>query len=356
MFNLYIMDENLFTNKDLYSQHFDIKYREKRLEDFKIIYNILKDHLEPEKKAKINEEKIKEYVNMYKEENRDFIKRVLHVIMHIQYDKFVKDSIEQTELFNKKIGNKKYVYIIGTNDNQGTSTINFNIYKSNLWMFMLIYNTLKNKPYDILLNLKIAIKLYGDKYDYLIVDDCIYSGTQMIDQGLYASASESLYKYSDSFINKSTLNKTLFKPVQNHNINVHILVPYISYNGSIKLFNLENTTCLKIFRYNKYIVNPFSALLNADDLEKLYNLYNNFYETNTYSLIPIFFDHAIADSISTIELILIKGQVLDDKNKRLIFIDECDIYSTEEENYIGKKYNCPIPPYKYYENILKEKL
>jgi len=89
---------------------------------------------------------------------------------------------------------------------------------------------MKIKPIDILLNVKIAIQLYGDNVEYLIVDDCSYSGTQIVEQVLYSYASEALYKYPSSYLIRTDVyKKTMFKPVSKHNIKVHLFIPYLSY-------------------------------------------------------------------------------------------------------------------------------
>ena len=51
---------------------------------------------------------------------------------------------------------------------------------------------------------------------------------------------------------------------------------------------------------------------------------------------------------STIDLILIKGQVLDNPELRLIFIDAC-----EYKNYNMKKINCSMNPYMNFKKILE---
>lgn len=94
--------------------------------------------------------------------------------------------------FNSNVNGKKYIYILGVNNQVGSSNDDFNIYKSNLWMFMLIWDKLETKLIDILLNVKIAIQLYGDNVEYLIVDDCAYSGNQIVEQVLYSDASETI--------------------------------------------------------------------------------------------------------------------------------------------------------------------
>lgn len=359
------MENNIYTNKELYSLHFDKNSKERRINDFKKIYQILKNYLEPKSKAHINENKMIEYINLYKEENREWIKRVLHSILHIDFKKFCSDCWEQLEKFNSNIKGKKYIYILGVNNHVGSSNTDFDIYKSNLWMFMLIWDKLETKPLDIILNVKIAIQLYGDNVEYLIVDDCSYSGNQIVDQVLYNDASEALYKYPSSYIIKSDIHKkTMFKPVSTHNIKVHLFIPYLSYISWKKINELSLFTCFDIKIYKKYILNEFNAVLSEDDGMKLHYLYSKFYiNYSPLKLIPIFFDHKIADYMSTIDLILIKGQVLDNPNLRLIFVEPCDrLYSHFDfdlNNENSDLYNilyCPVPPYHSFKKILEEKL
>ena len=359
------MEDNIFTNKGLYSYHFNKNKRKRRINDFIKIYNVLKDHLNPKQVARINNVKIQEYIDLYEEDNKEFISKVLNAVMHIPFSKFLKDTQEQTEIFNNTIKKKKYIYIIGVRTDVGSSSTDYNLYKSNFWMFMLLYKFLDAKPYDILLDLKIAINLYGDEYDYLIVDDCSYSGHQLIDNVLYTNSSEALYKYPDSFITESETRKTLFKPVQQHNIRIHLLIPYISNIAYFKICNLSLVTSLNIKCYNKYIINAFSNILDTKTLYKLKKYYNNFININTDNLIPIFFDHKIADIVSTIDLILIKGQVIDNKDLQLVFIDACAYdesnpyykeFDPKKHDFINRKLYCPNPPYLDFENILKKEL
>lgn len=100
-----------------------------------------------------------------------------------------------------------------------------------------------------------------------------------------------------------------------------------------------------------------------DKIKKLYSSYISW--TNIENLTPIFFAHKIADSISTIELILIKGQVLDNPKKRYVFIDNCIYKKNDPEKEVfnpktinGVKFNnkkiyCPKPPYLYFSELLK---
>lgn len=79
-------------------------------------------------------------------------------------------------------------------------------------------------------------------------------------------------------------------------------------------------------------------------------------------LIPIFFNHKIEDSISTIESILIKGQVIDSQKKRYVFINSCiynknnpntELFNPNYKSYHYKKIYCPKLPYLYFSELLK---
>ena len=104
--------------------------------------------------------------------------------------------------------------------------------------------------------------------------------------------------------------------------------------------------------------------MDSVTLKRAQELYRNFYKwswSDIGSLIPIFFEHKIADLVSTIDLILIKGQVLDNPKKRLVFINSC-MYNMKDPNkrelnpklkdYNYKKLYCPNPPYLNFKKIL----
>jgi len=62
---------NLFINKELFYKFHNIEYKSERIKSFNELYNILKKHLKPKDKAKINEKKLEKYVNLYKKENKN---------------------------------------------------------------------------------------------------------------------------------------------------------------------------------------------------------------------------------------------------------------------------------------------
>ena len=99
------MDFNIYINKELYSYHFTLDGRTRRIDDFLIIYEKLKNHLIPTSRTKINGTKINEYIELYQEENKTFIKTLLNTIYHINFEKFLTDTYEQLTILNDKLKN-----------------------------------------------------------------------------------------------------------------------------------------------------------------------------------------------------------------------------------------------------------
>jgi hypothetical protein len=361
---------NLYINKDLFIKHHNKEYRSDRINDFKDIYKILKTYLIPKERANINEKKLKKYVEMHKKENRELIRKVLQNVVHVSFKKFYSELKKQIGKFNsylKENSIKKYIFVLGVGSNVGASTTDFNLFKSNFWVFLLAWKHLKIKPYDIILNLNTAIRLYyPDIKDFLLLDDCSYSGDQMFNQVVKVASTEFLFFDKKGFIVRSQTENTVYEPVQEKLVKLHIIIPYLSSIAYNKIAKLDLTTAFDIIRYNSYIINSFQDVLDNKTLKDIDQLYQQFYKGTSFAtLIPIFFEHKIADSMSTIDLILIKGQILDDPKKRFAFIDACTYdknkphrsqFNPEIPNFNERKLYCPQPPYINFKKNLLEKL
>jgi len=366
-----LYENNIYLNKEHFKKHHVQKYRKERLKDFVQLYNILKEHLVPTEKAKINEKLLEKYVDLYKPENRELIIKLLDKIENVSFKKFHQELLNQTERFNKYIELnkiKKYIFVVGVSNTIGACCTDFTISKSNLWVFMLMYPHLKLKPYDILINLNTALRLYKNIIDdVLIVDDCSYSGNQLIEEVIKKGTTEFLYDDKKTFIVNEEMKNTMYKSVQDKLMTIHIVLPYMSKISNDKINNLELETGFNIIKYNSYIINPISYILDRQSLKRLNNLYSQFYGEyySINNLIPVFFEHKIADMISTFDLILIKGQVLDDPDKKQVFINSCiydknnplkQEFNPRSKNFIEKKLYCPRPPYLDFPKILRNKL
>ncbi len=362
--------DNIFLNKENFIKHHNKEYRLERINDFVNIYNILKTHLIPKEKAYINEKKLEKYIMSHKKDNRELVRKVLEQVVNVSFKKFQNELKKQIEKFNyylKKNSIKKYIFVLGVGNDAGASTMDYNLFKSNFWVFLLGWKYLKIKPYDILLNLNVAIRLYYEQIkDFLLMDDCSYSGDQMFNQVIKVASTEFLFYDKKGFIVREELKKTVYEPVQEKLVNLHLIIPYISNISYNKIANLDLITGFDIIRYNSYIINSFKDVISAENLKKINALYNQYYEWVDFgNLIPIFFEHKIADMVSTIDLILIKGKVLDVPNKQVVFIDACEYDEKDPKKYdldpkkkdfYKKKLYCPNPPYLNFEKILLDKL
>ena len=367
-------EDNCFINKSLYYTHVNIKYRQKRINDFNDIYKKLKNHLKPKKMAIINKNRMEKYIKMHKKKNIPLIRKLLEVTQHISFDEFKKNLFNQIEYFNNYLEQhniKKYIFCIGVGNDNGSSDVNFNIYKSNLWVFLLVYHLLKIKPFDIMLNLKEAIRIYYNESslkidNYLIMDDCTYSGSQVVDNVIYNAATELMHTNKNSFMTDDLTRQTIYHPIQNKVLNVHYIIPYLSKIAYDKLKLLELKTQINVIIYTNNIINPYKDIIDKKLMDKIKKLYSFYYSyISVDNLIPIFFDHKIADSVSTIDLILIKGQVLDNPKKRYVFIDACTYNKNDPDKeefnpktingvkFNNKKIYCPKPPYLYFSELLK---
>ena len=359
-------ESNVFLNKELFSTHFSKKYRKRRIEDFKQIYAKLKSHLQPTNKITIDKKLEERYIKMYKKENQKLIQKILDNLHHITFKQFMIELEKQIIRFNNYLKDnniKKYIFVIGVTSDIGGSITDFNIYKSNLWVFMLGWKYLAIKPHDIVLNLNIAIRLYLDSItDFLMMDDCSYSGIQLIDFVLKPASTELLYQKENGYeILEPKMNS--YAPIFNKYCNIHLIIPYISNIAIEKLCQIKQITGFNIIGYHSLIIKAYGDILDEDEIIRINDMYQKFLSYGDFSkLIPIIFDHKIADSTSTIELIIIKGQVLDNFDKRLVFVKECQYdkndpekkeFDPSQKNFIHKKIYCPIPPYLNFEKYLR---
>jgi hypothetical protein len=350
--------DNIFLNMEHFGMHHSLKYRQRRIHDINQLINALKNHLVPKSKIDIDKNLLKKYIQLHKKKNRHLIDSIMSNLQYVTFHEFEKQVNIQINRFNSYLTAnkiKKYVFVFGVGSDAGATSSNFNLFKSNFWVFLLAYKHLKVKPYDVILNLNVAIRLYHPTIkDFLLVDDCSYSGSQLVDSVLTNSVSELLYNNKNVYVIVDK-QQVMYEPVLDKNCNVHVLIPYVSSIALKKINNFEMISSIRIIKYFSRIIKTYGDILDWSTLKNINELYKKYYSYLDFAyLTPIFFQHKIADMLSTIELILIKGQVLDNPAKKLVFIKEC-IYdkndpnkydlNPKQENFTQKKLYCPVPPY-----------
>jgi len=110
----YDLTDNVWINFDLFYTHFKKEERERRIRDFNKLYVVLKPYLAPGEEIKVDETILENYINEHQEENRRLIKKILSKIKYIDYNKFKEELITQINIFNKNIGDRKFILVIGS--------------------------------------------------------------------------------------------------------------------------------------------------------------------------------------------------------------------------------------------------
>ena len=354
--------------------------------DDTIYIELLDKYFIKPKSHPINETKFQKFKNKCNQDIRYIVQKIKEKTMYISFDNF-------TEEFEKNI-NK----LIETYYNLELDKTERPIYvklpsdfedKSNYWLLLYLIDYL-NKNYCsikiqiIMTNeidfesddkkiylIKDNIIQYQDNDIILFLDDCIYSGNQMQAQ-----------------INK--IKRTIELSHKINKINIFLLCSYISeiaFDKLNKIFPITkkrkvkggaNTKRPLIDKIIKFYLNgdgeyneiPLTNnILKFDEIEKLNEYYGGNEDDNQHNFnnkYLIYFDHKLADSISTITLFY-SGVVLNEENKEIItdnydettykknktdinldvieFIENCDgTYENMGIQLTSPK--CPYPPYK----------
>jgi len=357
-------DLNCFYHTSLLNTQYKKEYAKTRIKDFEKLLEILKPYLKPKNTITILEDKMNEYILAHLPENQGYIRKMLSKVICVNFTEFHKNLMSQITEFNNKIGNSPYVLIIGVTSDQGADLAHINIYKSNFWIMLLSYPHLK-KPIDIVFNFKVAIRMYYPLIkDFLIMDDCSYSGSQFF-HVIEDLNVELRFEKNEQSIDFYSLDVVKIPVVKNKMLNLHMVIPYISSTAFDKLSKINIVSDIKMIFYFEFLIKNYGLVLYTNALNTLDHLYKHFVTWVDFgTLTPIIFQHKIADMLSTISIVLINGQVLDNDTIRIPFIKEC-IYSEENNNpdlfnleneSLQKKVYCPEPPYLFFRNILLNKL
>lgn len=233
----------------------------------------------------LNRANVKKFIAASAPDARDVVRKFIKATTHISFETFIsyinKNLAEVVKLVSD--GRPIFVYIDPRHPN--------NIYKSNYWIYLYIKELAKTK-YNI--NIVFVCDLDNTSlcnYDVImLVDDCIYSGNQM------ANTVERLTNYS-------------YKA-----FNIILFVSFISEEGLNLILEYKNNndnliTSALILPKNKYIIKPLSSFMTLDEMMKLEKYYITPYPADEATIrifskialkkYPIYFDHKLADHIST---------------------------------------------------------
>jgi len=286
----------------------------------------------------LNKKQIKKFIEASDPEVRTICKKIFDNTQHISFEFFLtRLNICINELL-KIINLNRPIFVFIDSD---TYAKGFK-YKSNFWLFTYLKQYIKSKlnktkEFIIINNLENYFLTNNDTV--ILIDDCMYSGLQM----------------SNSI--RHLINKKKLK------LSLYLLVPFISDKSIQKVndaFNKKHnlyTLCKIIYPINYIKPRSIDNVLNKDELKFLNNYYKRIDEI--YDSYLIYFDHKLADTISTITpfyLGIVPNQknliVLKTMNQKhnysyllqiIPVINKCNKYVNHIDIYSPK---CPYPPYK----------
>lgn len=225
----------------------------------------------------LNKKNVNKFINESDIEVRDIVKKIIKNTKHISYIDFTLSLIKITNKFIKFVKEEKkdkiYVY-----QNK------YNRYKSNYWILLFLIDLFKKMKVNIeIIVFDTLSNIHHDNDIIVFLDDCIYSGQQM---------------------NSSLLS--VFSYTIKTSLNICLLVPYISTIGKDLILNsLKKNKNLNVHLfYYKELKENTSTILNKKEIDLIESYYpdeddisNNFKDKYL-----IYFDHKLADGISTLTL------------------------------------------------------
>ena len=253
-----------------------------------------------------------------------FLNRLFKIYKYVDFkeylNKVINLSIELLKLIKENV-NKKFLFIVPGKIN-----------KSNTWMLFLFLNEIKKQYGDEI------YKILKDCYvtnDYRIINDSINS--VFFNNTIYIYFDD--MSYSGSQVNTNLSNFNL-------NLKIYFFCPYYSVIAAKNIkkennnFNFFKTTeFIESFK-NQFIKDFYYGDIILNEI-KNNDIYMNAFQYND-DLVPIYFDHKVADAVSTFQKIILLGTypVLNEKSKCTItsLIEECkDDNNKYNQNYCNIK-------------------
>lgn len=268
-------------------------------------------------------------------DSRDFAKAIISHTLYISYETFARNISHMCESYNKKHENvyKDHVFVM---------IIPFSACKSNTWVSMLIFDKLKHMINDIDTNITDVYNktlnkntpFYQKTVHCIIADDASYTGNQLLHSATFdfkrmyiqnrpEQPAETDRTWLIWYDRMSDLVEKYIKTIDINEFSVDLLIPYMGAIAKEKMKHLHYVRVLN----SSFIFLPFSQQINIDKIPP--HILNEFKKTFQYhrNISAIYFDHKIADAISTFHKIYILAPLFNCAvdNKSFSFIENCSL-------------------------------
>ena len=292
-----------------------------------------------------NENNVYKFLKACSNETRPIAKLIIKNTRHVSFEQMIIYLNINIRHLISKVSKDRPIYLCIKKE--------YMHIKSNYWLYLYIRDYIKYKYPKIILKLLICDDINSIKQENLIkrdifvfIDDCIYTGTQMT-------------RNIEDFIK-------LMKNIYNDSLRIYIYIlsSFISTQGINAIKSLSHRNFKIIF--NKYIENlPLTTdILSESQMETMRKYYginrHDIYEDFSEKYL-IYFDHKLADFVSTIPLFY--SGIVPNKHNKKIF-DKTDDYINEDKMQVIPLFKncekirnfdiyepiCPSTPYKKYIN------
>jgi hypothetical protein len=278
----------------------------------------------------LDRDNVKKFIAASAPDARDAVRKFIKATTHISFETFISYVNTNLEDVVQIVPPGRPLFVYVDEDNK---------YKSSYWMYLYLKKLAKVK-YNVTIKHidENSYRHLRDNDILLLVDDCAYTGSQMADTVEYIHTNKKKLHIilfipfiSDAAVNHINANKK-------HNDYLKICrFSYLKYVYKIKPLSDYMTVAefSTIFRYTSPYSNPAEA---EEEIEKF----------------PIYFDHKLADDVSTFPRIY-KGFVPNEWNleiKRLIYSKEKKIKLLQRKKmnpkHLQQEIDTLIDQYQYY--------
>ena len=279
----------------------------------------MKNKLEYPLSHPLNKDNVKKFIAASAPDARNAVDKFIKNTTYITYETFIGYINHNLAAVVKQLQEDRpiFVYIDYYNQNK------YYKQKSNFWLYLYI-NQIAAEKYNkkVYMITHLNKRTLKDDDIVLLVDDCIYSGTQMSD-----------------------VIRILDNP-RNKYLHLILFVPFLSHEGAnrvIENFEMNENLydCTFSFSDIVFYISPLSRYMDANEYINIIKYYRN-YEGKDFRLntdaqedickYPIYFDHKVADYMSSFPEIY-GGLVPNDHN--LQNTKEIDVLINESKENLG---------------------
>jgi len=228
----------------------------------------------------IDKEQVNKFIQACDPEYKEICKKIIDNTEHISFEKFLARMNSCIYNLMTYVNFKRpiFIYLGKEQDFNDLKT------KSNYWLYLYVKEFIRyitNEIKDVILITDIKKSNLMANDIIVLIDDCIYSGQQM-GETVRSISTNSFFSY-----------------------NFYLLVPYISSKGLTKIksaFNknkdLQNSTLIPTAHLQK--LKSTNHILSSKEIEIMNNYYYKYWWLNFNNKYLIYFDHKLADKVSTI--------------------------------------------------------